>query len=207
MKKKVCKRCDVLKPLDAFLKKTNHKKILCKDKTRDVCKQCSIGIDWKYATDEQKLEKIRQTFEKYVIRNGDYCWKWKGCITTNGYAAISVYRDKRNAHRISWLIHNGKIPIGKYVCHKCDNKECTNPDHLFIGTNRDNQQDLVRKGKNNNLRGNRAPWSKLTEKQVREIYKLFYESITLDKIAKIYKVSRATISHIKNGKSWKHVKI
>jgi hypothetical protein len=85
------------------------------------------------------------------------CWIWTAA-NKDGYGR---YSNSGYAHRISWEMHFGKIPAGMFVCHKCDNPPCVNPDHLFLGTNQDNVNDMRAKG-----RGSKPPpmggWNKFT---------------------------------------------
>jgi hypothetical protein len=74
------------------------------------------------------------------------CWLWVG-TTTRGYGRIRAFGSTQRAHRVSWLIHRGPIPSGIGVCHRCDTPSCVNPDHLFLGDQRDNLRDMVRKGR------------------------------------------------------------
>jgi hypothetical protein len=130
------------------------------------------------------------------------CWLWTGAVNDKGYGWVSRTRalGPTRAHRFSWEIHRGQIPKGKCVLHKCDVPLCVNPDHLFLGTRKDNTRDMMRKGRC--INGERASWSKLTEKEVREILKSKDSQRTL---ARRYGVIQQTISSIKRRINWKHV--
>jgi hypothetical protein len=76
------------------------------------------------------------------------CWEWQAAVNNIGYGFIRDKTKMRTAHRVSYEQHIGPIPSGKNVCHTCDNPKCVNPDHLWVGTVKDNMQDKVRKGRN-----------------------------------------------------------
>lgn len=80
----------------------------------------------------------------------DGCWEWIGCKDRLGYGRLMYWGTLTLAHRFSWELHNKKIPKGLNVLHKCDNRKCVNPEHLWLGTHRDNMEDMVKKGRSGN---------------------------------------------------------
>lgn len=123
------------------------------------------------------------------------CWMWCGAIG-NEYGHGVIGRGGRHggtvpAHRVSWEIHNGAVPDGLCVLHRCDVPACVNPKHLFLGTRPDNMADMTAKGR-------RA--SKLTLEQAATIRS---STGPARLIAKQFGVSRSLVSHIRNGRVWK----
>jgi hypothetical protein len=82
-----------------------------------------------------------------VVKEDCGCWRFTGAIGSHGYGYF-CWDDKTHlAHRASWEVHRGSIPRGMFVCHRCDNPRCCNPDHLFMGTAKDNSDDMRAKGR------------------------------------------------------------
>ena len=95
---------------------------------------------------------LYQRFWEKVIRGeSNECWVWTG-EKVGGYGRIRVRGRKESANRVSWLIHCGEIPTGLHVCHVCDNPPCVNPKHLWLGTVKDNMEDMMRKGRHGSRR-------------------------------------------------------
>lgn len=92
---------------------------------------------------------LDRLLRKVKINQGTGCWEWQGYKNNGGYGIIGVNKETFRTHRLSWTLHRGPIPDGALVCHHCDNPCCVNPDHLFLGSQHDNVQDSIRKGKNN----------------------------------------------------------
>lgn len=97
-------------------------------------------------------EKRRRQFWRKVLKS-DTCWEWQGYVGLDGYGKLGTRVANRGvsytAHRVAYESIHGSIPLGLVVCHKCDNRKCCNPEHLFLGTQRDNVLDMNTKGRRN----------------------------------------------------------
>ena len=124
-----------------------------------------------------------------------------------------------SVHRISFMLHKGKIPEGLLVCHECDNPSCVNPDHLWLGTNQDNMDDRNRKNRQASgdrhgftkhpetaAKGERNSHSKLTNEAVFEIRKIYSSgNYSQKELSLIYGVGSDEICRIVNRKIWRHI--
>jgi hypothetical protein len=151
-----------------------------------------------------KRKSLIEAFEKHfmpVTESG--CWLWIGRLYSNGYGQFhppGTPVTTRYAHRISYQIFKGEIPKDKCVLHKCDIRCCVNPNHLFLGSIQDNQNDMVKKKRQ--TYGEKNPMSKLGEKEVVAIRN---DTRRQQEIANFYKVSQTTISEIKHKKIWTYI--
>lgn len=141
------------------------------------------------------------------------CWLWQGTILDNGYGQI-VTRTKNECyskahrsltHRFAWeLHHKQEIPSGLLVCHRCDVRNCVNPDHLFLGTYLDNNHDCAVKGRRH--RGADHPHAKLTSDKVQRIRRMILTGIALNEIGRRFGVTGENILAIKKGQTWSWLK-
>lgn len=122
----------------------------------------------------------------------------------SGYGRVIFGHRTIRAHRYFYELHKGPIADGLYVCHKCDNRLCVNPDHLFVGTHRDNMADLSKKGRRlgsfTGHVGQKMAHTKLTDEQARAILR---DDRVHDVIAAEYGISRPSVTMLKNGKTWR----
>lgn len=148
-------------------------------------------------------DMLKRFWGKVDITTPDECWEWTAALNRDGYGQFncglgSGYSFK--ASRISWKLHFGEIPEGLNVLHRCDNRKCVNPNHLFLGTHKDNTDDKVSKSRQ--LKGESHGMARLTNLQVLLIRS---DSRPLKDIAREYGVSKGLISYIRNGKIWRHL--
>lgn len=154
--------------------------------------------------EKSRFEKtLREKFDEMVDRSGE-CWEWTGCKNGGGYGHIRDGSKMIGAHRLSYKLHIGPIPSGLKILHKCDNPSCVNPDHLFLGTQKDNMADMVAKGRSHHPHGEISSLSKLTEEQVLEIRSL-YPDVSQASLASTFEVFQGTICKIVNRKTWRHI--
>lgn len=146
---------------------------------------------------------------KFVEKIDDVsvCWPWKGHPTTTGYGAFRVGRKMYGAHRIAYMLCYPEGSVGLMadfmVLHRCDNRPCCNPNHLFLGDHTDNMRDAFAKKRIPRIgkRGESSPVAKLTQKEAQEIYNLCGK-ISHEEIGAAFGVSIAMVSLIRNGHRW-----
>jgi hypothetical protein len=141
-------------------------------------------------------------WEKVNKDSPNDCWIWTAGTAGNGYGQIRLEDDTRClSHRLSYEMHIGDIPSGLLVCHHCDNRLCVNPDHLFVGTHKDNLRDMVEKGRSN--KGQKNVRARLTEDQVRQIRSMYSTgNYTQRAIGEEFGVGQKVISQIINKDTW-----
>lgn len=155
-------------------------------------------------TVRSKSKIIRERFfEKVELIPFHTCWEWIAGKNSSGYGLFNYLGKPISSHRVSWLLHNGDIPNELYVLHKCDNRTCVNPDHLFLGTHKDNQEDKIKKGRQWHPYGIKNKKAKLNLELVNEIKKKYSTNkYTQFELSVDYKVCRSTIAYIVRHETW-----
>lgn len=138
-------------------------------------------------------------------KSSDECWPWKLAPTSGGYGRMKIRGKMISSHRLSWSIAYGPIPEGRYICHRCDNKICCNPHHLYCGTPKSNAEDARIRGRLVAPCGERNGMHKLTNAQALEIRRMNPMSKDFEEIGKRYGVSRGTIENIVYKSHWKSI--
>lgn len=149
--------------------------------------------------------KVIERFWKYSTRLSDEeCWEWTRSKSDRGYGQIRVGRKMVVASRFSYQLHFGEFQEDLFVCHKCDNRACVNPGHLFLGTQKANMEDAV--SKNRHAFGTRNGQAKLTNESVLEICILYLTGKwSTYKIAKHIGISQSVVKGVLSGTAWQHL--
>jgi len=145
---------------------------------------------------------IKRFWSHVDIKNENECWEWKGCKNKKGYGNFnSTLKKTMIVHRFVYIVTYGDFDFSLYVCHKCDNRACCNPKHLFLGTQDDNMKDMVKK--NRSSRGEHQFSAQLTEEKVIEIRIRYANGETATSLSEEFHVNNATITEICRGNKWK----
>jgi hypothetical protein len=141
---------------------------------------------------------------------GDGCWEWLGPKNNKGYGFTYIRELSRRmtAHRASYTLRYGQIPEGLWVLHRCDNPACVKPSHLFLGSPKDNVQDMIAKGRDNRkngLKGESHVCSKHSDATIIAIRTDYIAGVSIDRLCEVYSVSRNSIHDYTGGRSWKHL--
>lgn len=152
-----------------------------------------------------KTNKVEDRFFEKVTKT-DSCWLWHRVPLGKRYGQFRLGSKMIPAHRASWMLHNGKIPQGLYIRHKCDNPICVNPEHLELGTQKDNMNDMTSRKRQS--KGSHRPDAILTEEHVKMMRELHASGYyTNNQLARLFGLAENTgnVSSIVKRKTWKHV--
>lgn len=139
-------------------------------------------------------------WSKVDVRSPEDCWEWQTRSSRNGYGAMGVNGRVYYAHRIAFALTYGEIPVGKLLRHSCDNRRCCNPAHLLPGTDWDNAQDAVERGRYRH--GEQVPWAKLTAAKASRIRQLYTNGVKVHELSKIFDVSKPVVRGVLSGRTY-----
>lgn len=131
------------------------------------------------------------------------CWEWQGMKSERGYGRVKIEGKRISAHRIAYMLCYGAFDDNLYVCHRCDNPSCCNPNHLFLATTQENTADKI--FKNRQIKGTQVNTSKFTEKDIKIIRELGKQGQSTSTIARQYGVTPKAIRDIVLRLTWKHI--
>lgn len=153
-------------------------------------------------------EMFRAKFWSRVrVGKANDCWPWRGTMRNKKkYGQIGYRKRYLAAHRVAWELSVGPVARGLWVLHKCDNQQCCNPRHLFLGTRQDNIDDMMKKGRAASHKGEKNGRAKLTEEMVRTLRTEHdFNGMSFEGLANKYRVAKVTIAKIVQRRLWKHV--
>lgn len=131
------------------------------------------------------------------------CWFWKEDSVNNWYGTVWFAGRYRPTHQFSYIVHHGPIPRGMFVIHTCDNKGCVHPNHLKLGTRRQNTDEAMERDRYR--KGEGVPTSKLTEKQVLEIRAGYASGSSIRDLMNQFGIADSTVYGVVTHRSWKHI--
>lgn len=176
---------------------------------RKACRRC--GEAFETPASNQLHCSVECTVAAKVLRLGlpqDVCWPWPKSFNKGGYG--TVRRDKKLSltHRAAYRAFHGPIPDGMYVLHECDNPPCCNPHHLFLGTHKDNMDDMDRKGRRSPPRmiyGEEHHEARLDKNAVLDILARWQAGQSMRAIGRHYRVTHEAVRKVVRGETWRHV--
>jgi hypothetical protein len=163
---------------------------------------------------KEVVEAAARFWAKVAQASNGECWQWVASKNHDGYGQFGLKGRSVRSHRIAYILANGLIPDGMFVCHRCDNPSCCNPAHLFIGTCADNNSDKLAKGRNvppppnstkTRRRGEKHHLAKLSEADVMEIRRRASLGETGTALGKEFGIGQQQASRLIKGKSWEHL--
>lgn len=150
---------------------------------------------------ERRIAKFNANIDRSAGPDG--CWNWTAGLTSRGYGQFVILGKKVIPHRLALELSGVIVPSEMFVCHRCDNRRCCNPSHLFIGTNADNMADKIAKGRQS--RGEGSGVAKITAACVVEIRRRYEAGMSQDEIASMFGISQSNVSVIVQRKAWAHI--
>lgn len=184
----------------------NHVPLVTAARWLGVTRMAARHAIKKPPSDELEVTRVRAVLARFAaIDPISGCWNWTGA-TADGYGQLFCWQRRERASRIQWILTFGAIPTGLFVCHRCDNRKCINPDHLFLGTHQDNMRDRYMKRREpgflHNYKCEGNPNAKLTADQARRVR---YGMEPLSKLARELGVTHSGLYSVRIGRTWKQL--
>lgn len=151
------------------------------------------------------MKTLQERFEEKIFYSPDGCWYWTGSLNNMGYGWFGVNRKIKLAHRVSYSLYRSSIPEGMILMHACDNPACVNPDHLKLGTMKQNTQDMISKGRTNGPKGTRNSKCRITEEQARFIKNQISLGVRPCDIYNSMKISKEIVRGILYRNTWSYL--
>ena len=177
----------------------------CVECTQDASRRRDDKIKRQYACYRGNEPLSKRIFDGSMTIPESGCWIWMRALTRSGYGQLTYLNRHMEAHRASWITHRGEIPDGLGVLHRCNIRSCVNPDHLYLGGQKENVADAIAAGTFRSpprRLGSFHPLSKLNEGQARKIK---YGTEPAVVVADSFGVKVQTVYAIRSGRQWKHV--
>lgn len=152
---------------------------------------------------QRVVNRLEDVWEYASVRSEDECWPWVGVVLRNGYGQFYTGGKTLLAHRAVYQLTHGAVPGDLLVCHRCDNRSCVNPAHLFLGTPADNSRDMAAKGRA--AAGERSGVNKVTDADVLEIRRLAAAGHRQRDIAARFGIAQGNVGFIVRRETWRHV--
>jgi hypothetical protein len=208
---------EFVRAVESGAAKNSGKKALANTPQR-ICALCEkLFTPWRESTQFCSYSCARrflypptpERFWSHVNRtaNAEDCWEWQGTRHPKGYGQIRWNGQGEKAHRLAWMLTYGEITDkALQVCHHCDCPPCCNPQHLFLGTNKDNSDDMWRKGRHPILKGEESGVARFMNEDIRRIRHLYAdEQQAIASLARQYGCGESTIRNIVQRRTWRHI--
>lgn len=202
---KRCSKCGEIKPAT---REYFHAQSRMRHGLHSHCKPCSLARQEvrrrRLGVRQAVKRSLAQRFwERVDQRSAAECWAWTGARYNTGYGQLWSGTRSVGAHRVSWELHYGKVPAGHGVFHRCDNRPCVNPSHLFVGPQLANMRDKV--SKDRQARGETDGNSRYTANMVREVRARYASGMTQREAGEPFGMKQAVVSDIVRRRTWRHI--
>jgi hypothetical protein len=195
------------KVLDFYLTDKRNSFWICRCEcgAEKIVNRCSLVNGESKSCGCLKSPEIRKKLKSKIEIDENGCWNFLGKLKKDGYGRMHYNGKYYPVHRLSYLIFVEYVEDSKLICHKCDNRKCLNPSHLYAGTHADNTRDMYERGRQNLKIGESHHNAKFKEHEILTFRRLHKNGVSISEISKKYSVPYKTIHKIISRKTWMHV--